>query len=47
MRKYTFVKFLKILSILPWQSIPQGISIRLENHFSTTGENKTSQETKN
>ena len=45
MQKYTFVK---ISSILQCQSIPQGIRIRLENHFfNNWRHNNTSQKTKN
>ena len=38
MQKGTIVK---ISSILQSQKIPEGIQIRLENHFSPTGDNKT------
>ena len=43
MHKYTFVKN---SSILQCQIIPQGIRIRLENHFSDSWRHKTSQKTK-
>ena len=41
MQNYTFAEF---SSILQCQLILQGIRMKLENHFYTTGENKTSPE---